>query len=139
MRLASDGRLRLSPTDLGNHLACPHLTQLELRVQRGELERPFLEDPYGKVIREKGNAHERAYLDRLLAEGKSIVRMPVYEDEGFDSAEARRLTEEAIRAGEADVIYQAYLTDGSWRGFADFLVKVEPGSGPDISGPYEGG
>jgi hypothetical protein len=98
MRFADDGTLRLSPSDPGNHLACSHLTQLELRVQRGELERPFLEDPYGEVIRDKGNAHERAYLDRLVAEGKTVARMPVYEDEGFDSAEARRLTEEAIRA-----------------------------------------
>ena len=32
MRVAIDGTLRLSPTDLANHLACPHLTNLELRV-----------------------------------------------------------------------------------------------------------
>ncbi len=128
MRLAADGTLRLSPSDLGNHLACPHLTQLELRVQRGELVRPFLEDPYGQVIRDKGNAHEDAYHDRLVAEGKTVARMPVYEDVGFDSAEARRLTEEAIRVGEADVIYQAYLTDGTWRGFADFLERQPNGT-----------
>ncbi|HSI98082.1 MAG TPA: TM0106 family RecB-like putative nuclease [Gaiellaceae bacterium] len=128
MRLGSDGTLRFSPTDLGNHLACVHLTQLELCVVRGELVRPQLEDPYGDVIRRKGNAHERAYLERLETEGKRIARMPVYEDEGFDSAEARRLTEEAIRAGEADVVYQAYLTDGTWRGFADFLERRPDGT-----------
>ena len=97
MRLSSDGTLRLSPSDLANHLACEHLTQLELRVMRGEIERPFLEDPYGGVIRRKGTEHERAYLARLEAEGRRIARMPVYEDEGFDSAEARRLTAESIR------------------------------------------
>jgi uncharacterized protein len=128
MRRGSDGTLRLSPSDLGNHLACEHLTQLELRVVRGELERPFLEDPYGEVIRRRGTEHERAYLDRLESEGKRIVRMRVYEDGGFDPAEARRLTEEAIRAGAADVIYQAYLTDGTWRGFADFLERQPDGS-----------
>ena len=127
MRLV-DGRLRLSPSDLGNHLACSHLTQLELRVVRGALERPFLEDPYGDVIRRKGNEHERAYLVRLGAAGKRIARMPVYEDAGFDAAEARRLSEEAVRAGEADVIYQAYLTDGTWRGFADFLERQPDGT-----------
>jgi len=97
MRLASDGTLRLSPSDLGNHLACPHLRQLERRVQRKELTRPVLKDPYGDVIRDKGKEHERAYLARLEAAGKTIARMPEYEDGDFDSEEARRLTEEAIR------------------------------------------
>ena len=64
MRLV-DGTLRLSPTDLGNHLACAHLTQLELRVQRGELERPHVDDAYGRIIMDKGNEHEAAYLARL--------------------------------------------------------------------------
>ncbi len=50
--------------------------------------------------------------------------MLTYDDEGFDADEARRATEDAIRAGEADVIYQAYLTDGTWRGFADFLERA---------------
>ena len=54
--------------------------------------------------------------------------MLTYDDEGFDADEARRATEEAIRAGEADVIYQAYLTDGTWRGFADFLERLPDGT-----------
>jgi hypothetical protein len=54
MRLANDGTLRLSPSDVANHLACPHLTQLELRVQRTELTRPHLDDPMGAIILEKG-------------------------------------------------------------------------------------
>ena len=32
--------------------------------------------------------------------GRTIVRIPTYDDDGFDPAEARRLTEEAIRAGD---------------------------------------
>ncbi len=128
MRLSADGTLRLSPSDLANHLACVHLTQLELQVQRGELRRPVLHDPYGGLIREKGRQHERAYLERLEAAGKSVLRMAEYEDEGFDAEEARQASEEAIRAGEADVIYQAYLSDGTWRGFADFLERQPDGT-----------
>jgi predicted RecB family nuclease len=128
MRLDADGKLRLSPTDLGNHLACAHLTQLELRVQRGELERPHVDDPYGRIIMDKGNEHEGAYLARLEADGLRIARMRTYEDEGFDAEQARRATEDAIRAGEADVIYQAYLSDGTWRGFADFLERQPDGT-----------
>ena len=62
--------------------------------------------------------------------------MLTYDDEGFDAEEARRATEDAIRAGEADVIYQAYLTDGTWRGFADFLERVDGGE-PGMPGSYE--
>ena len=128
MRLAADGTLLLSPSDLSGHLACPHLTNLNLRVQRGELERPRVDDTHGDLIRRKGDEHEAAYLARLEAEGRSIVRIPTYDDEGFDADEARRLTEEAIRAGEAEVIYQPYLSDGTWRGFADFLERQPDGT-----------
>ena len=113
MRLADDGTLKLSPTDLANHLACPHLTQLELRVVRGMLERPQLTDPYGRIIMAKGNEHEAAHLARLEASGLGVARMLTYDDEGFDEEEARRATEEAIQRAEAEVIYQAYLTDGT--------------------------
>jgi predicted RecB family nuclease len=128
MRLADDGTLLLSPSDLSGHLACPHLTTLDLRVQRGELERPHVDDTHGDLIRRKGDEHERAYLARILADGRSIVRIPTYDDEWFDAGKARRLTEEAIRAGEAEVIYQPYLSDGTWRGFADFLEREPDGT-----------
>src|SRR5918996_558496 len=128
MRRARDGTLRLSPSDLANHLACAHLTQLELRVQRGELARPVVIDPYGQIIMRKGNEHEAAYLARLEAEGRRVARMLTYDDEGFVDDDARPATEDAIRAAEADVIYQAYLTDGTWRGFADFLERLPDGT-----------
>ncbi|MBA3375216.1 MAG: PD-(D/E)XK nuclease family protein [Actinobacteria bacterium] len=123
-----DGQLSLSPSDLANHLACPHLTQLELNVQRKELVRPVLEDAYGSLIREKGRLHERTYLERLEAAGKRVLRMAEYEDADFNSEAARQATENAIRAGEADVIYQAYLSDRTWRGFADFLERRPDGT-----------
>jgi uncharacterized protein len=128
MRLSADGSLLLSPSDLANHLACPHLTRLELRVQRGELERPYVNDPYGRIILRKGNEHEAAYLGRLEAQGLRVLRLRTYDDEGFDAEDARRVTEEAIRSAEEDVLYQAYLTDGTWRGFADFLVRLPAGT-----------
>src|SRR5919106_77394 len=128
MRLADDGTLRLSPSDLANHLACGHLTQLELRVVRGELKRPVVSDAYGEIIMRKGNEHEAAYLARIAGEGRGVARMLTYDDEGFDEGEARLATEDAICAGVADVVYQAYLTDGTWRGFADFLERLPDGT-----------
>ena len=110
------------------HLSQSHERTFRKRVQRGELERPHVDDTHGDLIRRKGDEHEAAYLARLVAEGRSIVRIPTYDDEGFDADEARRLTEEAIRAGEAEVIYQPYLSDGTWRGFADFLERQPDGT-----------
>ena len=127
MRLHYDDTLSLSPSDLSSHLACPHLTTLSLAAARGEIVKPKLDSPHRDLIFSKGNEHEAAYLARLEAEGRSIVRIPTYDDEGFDAGEAQRLTEEAIRAGVADVIYQPYLTDGTWRGFADFLEQQPDG------------
>ena len=128
MRRTDDGTITLSPSDLSAHLACPHLTNLSLRVARGELEQPHLDSPHRDLIFRKGDEHEAAYLARLEAEGRSIVRIPTYDDEDFDPGVARRLTEEAFRAAEADVIYQPYLTDGRWRGFADFLERLPDGT-----------
>jgi uncharacterized protein len=127
MRLNSDDTLRLSPSDLSNHLACPHLTTLSVAATRGEIVKPKLESPHRELIFRKGNEHEAAYLARLEAEGRTVVRIPTYDDEGFDEDEAQRRTEAAILAGTADVIYQPYLTDGTWRGFGDFLEKQPDG------------
>ena len=126
MRLADDSTLALSPSDLSKHLACPHLTTLSLRVARGELLQPHLDSPHRDLIFRKGNEHEQAYLARLEAAGRSIVRIQTYDDETFDADEARRATVHAIRAGAADVVYQPYLVDeeGRWRGFADFLERL---------------
>ena len=130
MRLRSDGTLRLSPSDLSAHLACPHLTTLSLEVTRGRRERPHVDDTHLDLILRKGREHEAAYLARLEREERSIVRIPTYDDEGFDADVARRLTEEAVRERAADVVYQPYLEseDGRWHGFADFLEKTPAGA-----------
>jgi predicted RecB family nuclease len=130
VRLLDDRTLALSPSDLSNHLACPHLTNLTLAVVREQLERPHADDTHVELIRRKGDEHEAAYLARLEAERRSIARMPGYEDEDFDPAVARHRTEQAIRDRTADVVYQPYLVsaDGRWRGFADFLELTPAGT-----------
>lgn len=124
----TDGRLLLSPTDVAGFLACPHLTQVDLAVSRGELPRPAFADPYADLIRRKGSEHEASYLAALEAGGRTVLRIPRQGDEGYRPEEAQRLTEEAIRAGTVDVIYQPLLTDGAWRGFADFLERQPDGT-----------
>ena len=116
--------LTFSPSDLSEWLACAHAAALELRVKRGELVRPEVDDPQGDLVRRKGDEHEARYLAGLRATGKSIREITF--DHDWDAA--ARETADAIGAGEADVIYQACLVDGDWRGFADFLERQPDGS-----------
>src|SRR5947208_31419 len=112
----------LSPSDLNDHLECPHLTTLALEVARGERARPFVADEHAELLRRKGELHERAYLDRLRADGRQIAEITLGQPWDFDAA--ARQTAEAMRAG-AEIISQATFVDGRWRGRADFLVKIE--------------
>ncbi len=124
MHLLDDGTFALSPSDLTGFAACEHLTQLELSAARGERERPKRDDPMLDVLSTRGEEHETEHVERLVAEGKTVVEiaMPGNTVAALAAAEAETLA--AMRAG-ADVIYQATFFDGRWRGHADFLLKVE--------------
>jgi predicted RecB family nuclease len=130
MRRAPNGLVALSPSDLANHVACPHLTQLELAVVRGELMRPHRENAQGELIRRKGEEHEAAYLGELRAEGREIVEIERADDGDFEAA--ARATEEALRSG-VEIVYQGILASGGWRGIADFLVRIDE---PSALGPF---
>ncbi len=128
MYVAADGGLVVSPTDLTNFLACRHLTRLDQAVARRLLLAPDSDDEALAVLRARGMEHERAYLARLRAAGRTIVEIDV----GGDLRRAERDTLDAMRAG-ADVVYQATFFDGSWRGHADFLEK-RPDRPSDLGG-----
>jgi len=119
-----DGQLVLSPTDLTKHLACPHVTTLDLAA---------LDDPAGRgadtvddalnLVFSKGMEHERAYLRRLSRAGLTVTEIPTrYDVAGRIEAEQQTLA--AMRAG-AEVIYQATFYDGQWGGQADFLLRTD--------------
>jgi len=117
--------LVLSPSDLTAHLACEHLTELNRAVVRGELARPFREDPHAQLIAEHGDRHEQAYLAFLEAQGEGVVRIGQPRDRSLEALQERaRDTEEAMRAG-ARIVFQAALFDGRRRGHADFLERVD--------------
>ncbi|HTP59097.1 MAG TPA: TM0106 family RecB-like putative nuclease, partial [Spirochaetia bacterium] len=110
--------LRLAATDISNHLACRHLTQLDRAVAEGRLPAPRWRDPNLAVLQQRGFEHERAYIAHLRAQGLSIAEPA--EAGGKLSMEK---TAEAMRAG-ADVIVQAELRKDRWLGRADVLLKV---------------
>ena len=118
MRLVDD-LLRLSATDLANHLGCLHLSQQNRAVAEGRAQRPRWKDPLADLLRERGFEHEKAYLSHLRSSGNlHIVEIDRDDTAGSDKTTA------AMRAG-ADVIYQAQLGGERWYGIADFLRKVE--------------
>jgi uncharacterized protein len=112
--------LRLSATDLANHLACRHLTALDRGVAEGRWKPPDWFRPEADVLRQRGLEHERAYLAHLERQGLTITRLP----ELAPAAEALAQTLDAMRSG-AQAIAQATLASGRWFGRADLLLRVD--------------
>jgi predicted RecB family nuclease len=119
------GRLSLSPSDVTNYLACEHLTTLSVRVARGDLALPGVENEQAELVFRKCREHELAYLERLRAEGRHVVEISLEPD--LDWERAARETEEAVAAG-VDVVYQGVLVSDGWRGVADFLERQLDGA-----------
>jgi uncharacterized protein len=126
-----DGTLVLSATDLVGYLACDHLATLELGRVAGLWERPHRrDDPTIEIIQEKGDLHERSYLDALRASGRTVAEIDKTEISTLDDLRrAAEVTTAAMRDG-ADVVYQATFFDGRWRGHADFLFKRDDRPSP---------
>jgi predicted RecB family nuclease len=129
-----DGQIVVSATDLAGWLACDHLASLELGALAGLWERPWdRDDPELEILRQYGDEHERRFLERLRAEGRTVVELP--RPEGRSAAALRAAEAEVVAAMRAGIgaIYQATLFDGRWLGYADFLVRVDrpsPALGP---------
>lgn len=85
-----DGQLVLSPSDLVGGLTCEHLTQLELAVTRGMLQRPVRVDPELDLLARRGEAHERAQLLQLSAGRGWVAEIPDHEESRQASRRRRR-------------------------------------------------
>ena len=114
MQRQKDGNFLYSPTDLVTFLECSHTTFL---AANGAVSSKA-DDDFTQLLQRKGLEHEKRYLHSLQNEGKQVVEI-VKEKElsqrVCDSAEA-------LQAG-VDVVFQAVLHNGCWRGDADFLLK----------------
>ena len=112
-------QIRLSATDLSNHLACRHLTVLDLEVARGARLAPGFSSPDLRVIQELGLRHEAAYLASLTERGFSVADLRGFRNDETAAAETRMRMEAGI-----DVIAQGTLAAGRWFGRPDLLRKV---------------
>ena len=61
--------IRLSASDLVNHLACQRLTELNHQVAVGLRAAPEYWDPTLDLLWERGLAHEQAYIQHLMDAG----------------------------------------------------------------------
>ena len=133
-----DGRPVYAATDLVAYLACEHLTGLERAALAGLVKRPMRDDPELDIIRQRGFEHERRFLADLQADGRQAVTIELdgsIEDRGDQLRAAAAATIEAMAAG-SDVIFQATFFDGTWRGHADFLLRVDDPARPSRWGPF---
>ncbi|WP_318035305.1 TM0106 family RecB-like putative nuclease [Rhizobium ruizarguesonis] len=113
--------LRLSASDLMRFKGCRHATALDLRlIEVGDL-KPDEDGPEAELLQKQGDDHELAFLDRLKADGHSVIEIP---KDNISLEESVRLTLEAMRTGP-NIIYQGALLDGAWGGYSDFLERVE--------------
>jgi uncharacterized protein len=117
----SAGQIRLSASDLSNHLACRHVTTLDLEVARGLRAEPEWAAPDLKVIQELGLRHEAAYLAHLREQGLNVENLG-----NIDHKNEKKLVEETLALMErgVDVIAQGALRDGEWFGRPDVLRRV---------------
>ena len=115
----------LAATDLGDHLACPHLTSLGQQVAHEKIDRPPIHDPLLELLSERGLVHEVAYRALLEDQGKDVVTGP------SDPTKLGAL----LRDGP-DVIYQPVFHAAPWSGRADFLVRVDRPA-PGMAWSYE--
>ena len=101
-------------------MACRHLTALDLAVAQERLAPPERTAWLPASLQQRGEAHERAYVDHLRSQGRRIVDL---RDCRFD-ADGFRATREAMKSG-ADVLLQAPLGNHRCVGRADVLQRVE--------------
>ena len=118
MRITSQ-QLRLSATDLSNHLACHHLSVLDLSVARGARKAPDWKSPDIQTVRQLGIEHEQAYLRYLVEHGFEVHDLR----EVTDEAHAITQTIELMKQG-VDVIAQGALAKRRWFGRPDVLRKT---------------
>lgn len=107
-----------SPSDLITYLESPFLSWLTRydKEYPGKLQRDDDNEVLALFAR-KGLEHESRYLQKLKSDGLSVIEID-NNDDAFNN------TAQAIQS-DADVIFQAALRSGNFRGFADFLLKTK--------------
>lgn len=120
MKKLSDNQFLLSAGDLVNHTNCEHLTHLDILVASDAMKKPDYYDPLLESLRIRGDLHEQAFIRHLKDNGHDVTTI-----EGVDINDSSfKSTIDAMQRGD-EIIVQASLLHGNWRGRADILRRVE--------------
>jgi predicted RecB family nuclease len=120
-----DTTVIFSATDLGAAAGCEWALMQKLDAKLGRVD--AVPDEGDAMLRRAGalgDEHELRTLERLKLT-RQVVEFP--RPPMTDLPQAALATAEAFRAGE-DVLFQATFFDGSFVGFADFIMRTENGS-----------
>ena len=132
-----DGVTVLSPSDLSNHLACRHLSNLNFRTMNGGPKPPKDDDELTEILQKYGAEHELRYLQALKAQlaetGKTVIDLDVQRSAhgSYSTSEIEARAGDVAKAFAAgpNALYQPtfFNRDGEigWIGRADFLVPKE--------------
>ncbi|WP_285116271.1 bifunctional RecB family nuclease/DEAD/DEAH box helicase [Leifsonia sp. fls2-241-R2A-40a] len=124
-----DGMIVTSASDLTEASKCEFAFLRTVDVKLGRLEKTEeIEDPMYVRSSRMGDEHEHRILERYREQfGSGVVEIERPTPLTADSlAEAVRQTSEAFARG-AEVVFQATFFDGSFVGFADFVVRLPDG------------
>ena len=119
--IKANNKIIYSPSDLCRFMSSPFASWMAR--YKAEKINPLFDadetDPMMALLQDKGEAFEETFLDQFKSDGKSIANI-----DGRNIEEKKAATLASMQEG-ADVIYQACLEKAPFRGYADFLVKVE--------------
>ncbi|SEA71308.1 TM0106 family RecB-like putative nuclease [Leifsonia sp. 21MFCrub1.1] len=124
-----DGIIVTSASDLTEASKCEFAFLRTLDVKLGRLEKTEeIDDPMYVRSSRMGDEHEHRILERYRERfGSGVAEIERPEQLTADSlADAVRRTSEAFERG-AEVVFQATFFDGSFVGFADFVVRLPNG------------
>ena len=114
----------LTPSKITAWLDCAHyLTLVELADARKLKPTNAGLGSFAQLLMDKGLRHERAYLQKLKADGLDVCEVPERYKTGETFAQWTRRVAHLLAHGH-DVVYQLPFIHDGMRGVADFLVKV---------------
>ena len=125
-----DGLVVLSATDLGSAIDCEFATLRTHDVLRGRaVAADVVPDPLQLQAGRLGLDHETRLREQYEADFPGGVVVAPRPEERTRAAyeDAARATLAALQRPEVHVVYQATVFDGSFFGYADFLVRTSDG------------
>ncbi|MBZ0137024.1 MAG: TM0106 family RecB-like putative nuclease [Planctomycetes bacterium] len=119
------GDIIFSPSDLIRFVSSPFASWMDrMFLEHPSKVTPDEEDGGMRLLAEMGDEHETNFLQQQHDDGRDVCE--IERGKGDEKA-----TLEAIKQ-RRDVIFQAALSGGRFRGYADFLVRTD-----DENDPYE--